>query len=181
MRLSAVGEGAKVCKNKIIINGEVAYIVLLDGRGNETGRAIIDTADIPRVEDYKWRLKTKGDSGYAVTGRSPKIYLHRLIHGSLCGELTDHCNQNKLDCRKSNLRTCTASSNMANRKRRKDNASGYKGVYYHKQSRKWAASMSQNNKSRHLGLFGTKEEAARAYNAAALEYHNEFACLNTFS
>ena len=66
MRMSAVGGNLMACKNEIITAGEVAYIVLLDGRGNETGRAIIDTADIPRVEDYKWRLKTKGDSGYAA-------------------------------------------------------------------------------------------------------------------
>jgi hypothetical protein len=39
--------------------------------------------------------------------------------------------------------------------------------------------MIQNNgKARYIGLFDTPEEGARAYDAAAMQHHGDFALLN---
>ena len=45
------------------------------------------------------------------------------------------------------------------------NKSGYRGVSWHKNNKKWKASISFNNKVKHLGYFEDKEDAAKAYNS----------------
>jgi hypothetical protein len=56
------------------------------------------------------------------------------------------------------------------------NTSGYKGVSFHKASRKWCSSIGIGNKKyKWLGLFDTPIEAHKAYSEACLFYHGEFA------
>ena len=43
------------------------------------------------------------------------------------------------------------------------NSSGFRGVTKSKQSGKWLARISINNKTQHIGVFATKEEAGAAY------------------
>jgi len=62
-----------------------------------------------------------------------------------------------------------------NRKINKNNKSGFKGVYWHKRTNKWAATIRTNNKAMHLGVYEEKEEAVEAYFYAAKIKHNEFA------
>lgn len=49
------------------------------------------------------------------------------------------------------------------------NSSGYKGVSFMKTKGVWRASINNRGQAKHLGVFPTKEQAARAYDAAALE------------
>lgn len=58
------------------------------------------------------------------------------------------------------------------------NTSGYRGVTYVKSGRNWQASIWDGNKRLHLGLHTTAEEAARAYDRAAIELRGERAILN---
>ena len=51
----------------------------------------------------------------------------------------------------------------------KQNTSGYKGVSFHKGTSKWRATISLQNRKKHLGFFETKEQAALAYNKFVLE------------
>lgn len=55
-------------------------------------------------------------------------------------------------------------------------SSGFKGVY--KRGSRWEASISPNRKYLYLGIFDTSDEAALAYNAAALIHYGVFARLN---
>ena len=90
----------------------------------------------------------------------------------------DHRNNVKSDNRISNLRETTSSQNNMNRKKNGRNRSGRKGVTERKRSRNWEAQIAVDGKDVYLGKFPSLEEAANAYNAAALKYHGEFARLD---
>lgn len=130
-------------------------------------------------EDYdyfnQWSWCRRGD-GYIGKG---SLYLHREImkRAGFEGEY-DHKDRNKLNCQKENLRLATSSQNAANRDLRQDNSSGYKGVYWHRNSRKWRTQIRVKGTLIDLGLFIELEDAARAYDKAAKAYFKEFACLN---
>lgn len=77
-----------------------------------------------------------------------------------------------MDNRRENLRPCTRSQNMANRRplRGRDMP---KGVSRYRD--KYRADIRQGGRVRYLGVFTTPEAAALAYREAALEVHGEFA------
>ncbi|HLE87622.1 MAG TPA: AP2 domain-containing protein [Candidatus Brocadiaceae bacterium] len=76
-----------------------------------------------------------------------------------------------------NLRFTDLSHNLANRPKRINGTSEFKGVSYHKIHKKWQARVGHNGKA-FLGYFGTEEAAALAYNQAAIKIYGEFAYLN---
>lgn len=122
-----------------------------------------------------WRLDR---DGYPVTSiKGKNVYLHRVVaeRMGLKGRI-DHDDQNLLNGQRSNLRVATNSQNMANRGPCANNQSGYKGVYW--EGHRWKAQIMFNYKNKSIGRFDTAEEAARAYDQAALELFGEFACLN---
>lgn len=118
------------------------------------------------------RMK-KGDTvggmssnGYLHTKIGLKFYrVHRLIfamHKGYFPLLVDHIDRNKLNNKIENLREATKSENNINSGFKKNNTSGYKGVYFHKQTQKWAARAQRNYKQNWIGLFDTPEEAHQA-------------------
>jgi hypothetical protein len=94
------------------------------------------------------------------------------------GLQVDHEDGNGLNNQRSNLRIASPTQNQGNARRRKDNTSGYKGVSWYRRTNKWKAHIRVDKKLRHLGYFIDLTDAARAYDAAALEHFGEFAHLN---
>jgi hypothetical protein len=148
--------------------------------------ATIDDEDYEKVSKVNWYYRKEG---YAVgnlpspeKGVYPKVLMHRYIVDAPKGTQVDHINGNKLDNRKDNLRIANASTNKANCGVRSTNTSGYKGVVFVKARKHldkvWAAQIKVDYKTIGLGYFETKEEAAEAYNKAAVKYFGEFALLN---
>lgn len=135
------------------------------------------------IYDYLMQWKWTYSGGYAyrlktVRGNSRKIWMHRECNGTKEGEYTDHIDGNRLNNTRSNLRTCTYAQNNKNAKTRKDNKSGYRGVYWEKSCNKWRVVISNDGKKLSVGLFDDIVEAAKAYNAAAKKLHGSFARLN---
>ena len=148
---------------------------------NTTGTcALVDDDLLEELISRKWLLLRNGYCG--VFGEGKMLYLHRevirLKNGSIEEQLLDHANGDPLDNRAFNLRYASKSQNMCNRGKTKANTSGYKGVVYHPQSRKWRAYIKKQYKQYYLGIYATPEEAAVAYNLAATRLHGEFAVLN---
>ncbi|WP_152047931.1 AP2 domain-containing protein [Aureimonas psammosilenae] len=122
-------------------------------------------------------------SGYVVIVFEGRTYrAHRLAWWISTGEwsdaLVDHRNGRTDDNRLSNLRSATGSQNSSNRKLPVTNTNGYRGVRFHPRSQRWNAQIGDGDKKVWLGSFATAIEAARAYDAAALEMKGEFARLN---
>jgi len=162
--------------NEIIIKGDIAEIVLYNKKCQEIARATIDAEDVERVKKYKWSL-TK--YGYAQT-REGGIYL-RMQHVVMGvhpnrKRYIDHNNRDPLFNRKTNLRFCTHRQNQMNCKKRNNNTSGFKGVCG--VGGKWRASIRVNGKTLSLGTFKKALDAARSYNAGAIKFFGEFACIN---
>lgn len=139
--------------------------------------ALIDDEDFERIARYKWSF----DGQYAQRIADGKhVRLHRVIVDAPSGGglEVDHINRDKLDCRKINLRITTRSSNAQNRPKGKG-SSRYFGVSRNNQrGKRWYASIRFDGRSRSLGKYDSEEEAARAYDRAAIEAHGCHARVN---
>lgn len=142
--------------------------------------ALIDDDDYLIVSQYKWTY----DHGYAVrkVTLAPKHYqkvlLHRFLADAQPGQIVDHRDGNGLNNTRSNLRLCNGSQNNANRRVLRSSTSPYRGVRKSSNVDRWQASIGYNYRLIHLGSFLTQEEAARAYDAKAIELFGKFALTN---
>ena len=168
-----------------LINSHTWHIS--QGSSSNKDRYSVKT-NIPHPDGGTRRKRNPATGNWNKDGkRHRRYYLSRLIMGEPKGMLVDHVNGDTLDNRRSNLRVCSKGENGRNRKvASKNNTSGFKGVSCRKKgpdminewSRPWQAYINHDKKRHHLGMFATAEEAARAYDAKALELHGEFARLN---
>lgn len=147
--------------------------------------AIVDDEDFAWLSRWKWHCNAQGYAVRTVArservgGVTKKIRMHRELISVPVGFEVDHINGDRLDNRKCNLRVCTRLENQRNQRPSKvGKSSRYKGVFWHRQRNKWSAQISMRDKSTHIGVFATEEEAAWAYDDAARYYFGEFACLN---
>lgn len=110
-------------------------------------------------------------------GKREAVYLHRVIMKLTTQNkcVVDHIDGNPANNRKSNLRVCTQADNLGNQSKPKNNTSGYKGVSFEKNNKKWRVYISRHRKRVHLGYFDTPEEAYLAYCNAAKQAFGQFA------
>ncbi len=157
-----------------VFDGAVAKMPLSGG-----GFTLIDACEAQRFSRYVWRVL----QGYAVrslhdhlTGKSTTVHLHRELVTPPDGMWADHVNRNRLDNRRQNLRFATPSQNGGNRSHgfpRTKHLSAFKGVCPVPYGW-WHATIA----GRYLGRFRSEEDAAAAYDKAAVERYGEFAVLN---
>jgi hypothetical protein len=101
--------------------------------------------------------------------------------GELPNALVDHVDTCRSNDAWENLRLATYRENAQNANAHKDNQTGFRGVSWHKRRGMFQAELHFNGKRKHLGYFGSAEEAAHARDTAAAEHHGAFARFTVLS
>lgn len=142
--------------------------------------ALIDNEDFDFLNQWKWRCQiNRNGKMYAVRTSYSKeirktIYMHKLLIPSFKGYCTDHINGDSLDNQRSNLRIVTKSQDCLNSKLRKDNKSGYRGIYFDNKRHGWIARFMYQGKDVLRKQFKNKEEALLYYREILNNNFGEF-------
>lgn len=97
-------------------------------------------------------------ANFIMTGRWPK-------HDA------DHRDLKRSNDKWKNIRPATRSQNHANKRNRRDNTSGFKGISWHPKNKNWRARF----RNKYLGSFKTREQAAKVYRKEATKHFGKFA------
>jgi len=151
----------------------------------------VDVADADLLAAFCWYAAISGYRAdgtpsvyarrYAGKDETP-VYLHRAITGCVGTAEVDHIDGDTLNNRRGNLRPTDPSGNAGNvPKRSQVNgracSSRFKGVSI-RQDGTIRAYIKVGYRQFHLGHFRCEEEAAKAYDRAAMENFGEFALTN---
>lgn len=133
----------------------------------------VRSAQRVHVGDVAGKSKNGDYCKVRVHGRLTLV--HRIIWEMHYGEIPegmciDHIDGDTFNNKISNLRLVTHQENHKNQKKRSTNKSGFLGVTWNKQNKKWQASIKLNGKVKYIGFFNDIDDAARARKAADAEH-----------
>ena len=159
-------------------------------------KSLLTQAKVKRLFEYRdgelyWKVdagiggrikkgtKIGTTSGYKAVSINNQSYtagriIFLMFHGYI-PERVCFIDRNPQNTRIENLRAATISQMKCGSKKRKDNNSGYKGVYFHYKTNKYIAQIQKHQKRYNLGYFDTPKDAYKAYCEAAKKLHGEFA------
>lgn len=138
---------------------------------------IVDDEDYARISRFNWHV-VRG-SVQRIKNLNLKVTAIAIANEVMQDNdhMFDHKDGDFLNNQKTNLRITDTVRNSYNKKKRSGTfTSKYKGVSRYKG--RFRACITCNKRLIHLGYFDSEEDAARAYNTAALKFHGEFAYLN---
>lgn len=168
--------------NKYHLTYQAKHVEVLVFRKRVGHKVKISYETCKRLQELNRSLYVR-DDGYVLIAKKLRkdknIYLHRFVMGAKKGDYIDHINQDKLDNRIENLRFCNGTENQLNKKKAKgDYTSKYKGTSYCRSKKKWRACGYENNKFKHIGLYDTELEAAKAYDRHIKTISSDFSYTN---
>lgn len=155
--------------NKYDLSGEYGVGWTL----NTNKEFYFDLDDYEKIKDICWCECTRhGIQCLIGKNINNKVVSMHILLGY---KWHDHINRNELDNRKCNLRECTASQNVMNRNKLKNNTSDFIGVNWSEREQKWRARVWVEKKEHNLGYYDNKADAVRARLYAEAKYYGEFA------
>ena len=159
-----------------IADAETLAVTCPDGR-----EFLIDKNDYALIGNYHWIINSRGyvcSNTYGINVHLARVLFDLPPYSRI--QEVDHISGDPLDNRRRNLRLCSTSNNARNRGLRSDSLTGYKGVSYRSSQGVYIARIVPwpAAKRLFLGKFNTAEEAAVAYDRAAVLYHGEYARTN---
>jgi hypothetical protein len=150
-----------------------------------------DRAKSARHGQMKWNTRYAGTEAIAAISSGykrgnilglPHQYHHvvfALHNGRLPSGIVDHRDLDTLNNRPDNLREASRAQNGANCLARSGGTSPFKGVSWCSTREKWKAQIGNGSgRSRHIGMFASEADAAKAYDLEALKSYGAFARLN---
>jgi len=149
--------------------------------------AIVSPEDYGRLADFKWYADKRDNTWYANRwarskanpAKQYRVRMHREVLSTPNNLFVDHQNHNGLDNRRSNLRIATLAENGCNKRKTTSSCtSQFKGVCWAKREGKWRVQGRLNGKQTIIGYFDNELDAARAYDAWAIQAFGQFAALN---
>jgi hypothetical protein len=146
---------------------------------NSSAVALVDDEDFDTLACFRFKLNSHGyvvRTIHTSDDRRTYICLHRQIMNAQRGQYVDHIDNDKLNNSRSNLRFCSQSQNLANRRLHKNNSSGFKGVTF--QHGRYHARIQKDERDIHLGFYDDLRSAALGYDFAATLLFPGFARLN---
>ena len=161
-------------RNEIIVEENIARIIIRDVKQEIKCESIIDSEDVDKIKKYKWYESY----GYCVTkgiDHNNGIDIANVIFNDFDNKY-DHINHNRLDNRKINLRPVTSHQNAMNMGKKITNTSGVTGVRQEKTVKlpRWIATITYNYKSYWLGSYETFDDAVKARLQGEIKYFGEY-------
>lgn len=167
---------------KDILGYEGSYQVSNLGRVKSLSREMSNgkTTYMSKEKILKYGM---GTDGYLLVNlyknkKGTSKQIHKLVaiafhNHTPCGYklVVNHKDLNRLNNKASNLEIITNRENTS--KKHIKSSSRYVGVYLVKETKKWCAQITINNKSTHIGLFDDELEASKAYQNKVKELNNK--------
>lgn len=129
----------------------------------------------PRIPKNMVAGGAKADGSIQVGLAGRRYFAHRIAWVLMTGKeapgMIDHINGNPSDNRWANLRVADPIQNQANLNKTPA------GVVVRPYGR-FEAHIRVNKKKKHLGVYGSFEEARKVYESAHRQLHGEFSCFN---
>lgn len=140
----------------------------------------VSPSDFDLLSRYSWHVTKAGWKFYARTtlnGRN--ILMHRMLMIPGPAQVVDHVDDDGLNNMRENLRLCSNAENTARQRRTENSGSSrFRGVSWNRRDHNWRVSIRVRGSSHFLGHYDEEQDAARAYDAKAVEMFGEFARLN---
>lgn len=153
--------------------------------------ATVDASDYEALAGFSWYALHRSNKWHAARthkreGVKRTVYMHRQILGGPPGLEVDHENGDGLNNRRGNLRAATKRQNGQNRRQQSGTKSSrFHGVAWHGYSDRWRVVIcggplndKGHAKQLYIGVYRDEEEAARAYDRAAIKHFGQFALTN---
>lgn len=146
----------------------------------------VDDADYAWLSQWSWYASI-GHTGLVYAKRRKRNYqfqsswivsMQNEILGLDRRAIADHEDNDTLNNQRVNLRPCSQSMNLANKRLGSNNTSGFKGISLDKRVGRWAAYVTSQGKRTFLGMHDQAIEAARTYDRHAIKAFGEFALTN---